>query len=100
MVHLRAQVVGRGGRGPRAERAAMRAARWVMADPKRFAAAERMAARTRRLHPKRLPGIGGAWTDSRDLPEVPAQSFRDWWIQNHGDRVNDGGNGRGQECGS
>jgi L-lactate dehydrogenase complex protein LldF len=84
LVHLRAEVAARGGRGHRAERAAMRAARWVMADPKRFAAAERMAARTRRLHPKRLPGIGAAWTDTRELPQVPAQSFRDWWIQTHG----------------
>ena len=83
LVHLRARVAEHGGPGHRAERAAMRAARWVMADPKRFAAAERMAARTRRLHPKRLPGIGRAWTDSRDLPRVPAQSFRDWWIQSH-----------------
>jgi L-lactate dehydrogenase complex protein LldF len=83
LVHLRARVAEHGGPGHRAERAAMRAARWVMADPKRFAAAERMAVRTRRLHPKRLPGIGRAWTDSRELPKVPALSFRDWWIQSH-----------------
>ena len=83
LVHLRARVAERGGRGHRAERAAMRAARWVMADPKRFAAAERMATRARRVQPKRLPGIGRAWTDSRTLPEVPAQTFRDWWAQSH-----------------
>jgi L-lactate dehydrogenase complex protein LldF len=83
LVHLRARVAERRGRGHRAERAAMRAARWVMADPKRFAAAERMATRTRRVQPKRLPGVGKAWTDSRTLPEVPGQSFRDWWVQSH-----------------
>jgi L-lactate dehydrogenase complex protein LldF len=85
LVHLRARVAEHGGRGHRVERAAMRAARWVMVNPRRFAAAERAAIRTRRLHPKRLPGIGGAWTASRDLPEVPAQSFRDWWIHEHKD---------------
>jgi L-lactate dehydrogenase complex protein LldF len=86
LVHLRARVAEHGGRGHRAERAAMRAARWVMANPKRFAAAERVAIRTRRVQPKRrLPGVGRAWTDSRALPEVPAQSFRDWWVQEHGE---------------
>jgi L-lactate dehydrogenase complex protein LldF len=86
LVHLRAQVAERGGRGHRAERAAMRAARWVMANPKRFAAAEHMVTRTRRVQPKRLPGPGRAWTDSRTLPEVPAQTFRDWWVQSHGEQ--------------
>ena len=83
LVHLRARVAERGGPGHRAERAAMRAARWVMLSPRRFATAERLAARTRRLHPKRLPGAGAAWTDSRTLPEVPEQSFRDWWASEH-----------------
>jgi L-lactate dehydrogenase complex protein LldF len=79
LVHLRTRVVESGGH--RAERAAMKAARWIMADPKRFAAAERAALRSRRLVPKRLPGPGHAWTDSRDLPELPDQTFRDWWKQ-------------------
>ncbi len=81
LVHLRAKVAARGGRGHRAERAAMRAARWVMLDPKRFAAAERLAIRTRRLQPKRLPGPGAAWTNARSLPRLPEQTFRDWWAQ-------------------
>jgi L-lactate dehydrogenase complex protein LldF len=82
LVDLREKVAARGGRGHRAERAAMRAARWVMLDPRRFATAERALTRSRRLRPKRLPGIGAAWTDSRALPPVPAQSFRDWWKEN------------------
>lgn len=24
-------------------------------------------------------GVLGGWTDSRELPEMPAESFRDWW---------------------
>ncbi|KRV48270.1 (4Fe-4S)-binding protein [Wenjunlia vitaminophila] len=78
LVHLRERVVER-SRGHLGERAAMRAARWVLQDPDRLRRAQRMAARTRRLHPKRLPGPGAAWTDTRDTPQVPAESFRDWW---------------------
>ncbi|HEU5331885.1 MAG TPA: lactate utilization protein B [Actinocrinis sp.] len=79
LVHLRAKVAESGGH--RAERAAMKAARWVMANPKRFATVERAALRSRRLLPKRLPGPGHAWSDTRDLPELPQQTFRDWWKQ-------------------
>ncbi|WP_435891615.1 hypothetical protein [Nonomuraea angiospora] len=23
-----------------------------------------------------------AWTDTRDIPEIPEESFRDWWERN------------------
>ena len=26
-----------------------------------------------------LPGMLGGWTAARDMPEVPRQSFREWW---------------------
>jgi L-lactate dehydrogenase complex protein LldF len=78
LVHLRERVAEH-GRGHLAERTAMRAARWVLTDPRRLALAQRAASRTRRLHPKRLPGPGAAWSDTRDTPPVPAESFRDWW---------------------
>ena len=77
LVHLRAKVAAAGGH--RAERAAMKAARWVMLDPRRFARAGRLAVRTRGVQPGRLPGPGGAWTATRDLPRLPDQTFRDWW---------------------
>ncbi|GAA2923302.1 hypothetical protein GCM10010446_04340 [Streptomyces enissocaesilis] len=48
------------------------------------AAPLRLASRTRKLHPRTLPGPGARqWTQSRDLPELPAESFRDWWKKNH-----------------
>ncbi|GGP31615.1 LutB/LldF family L-lactate oxidation iron-sulfur protein [Streptomyces melanogenes] len=78
LVHLRERVADRGGKGHRLEKAAMKAASWAMDRPAVLAAAERAATRTRRLHPKKLPGAG-AWTDSRELPELPEKSFRDWW---------------------
>ncbi|GAA2471993.1 LutB/LldF family L-lactate oxidation iron-sulfur protein [Streptomyces mauvecolor] len=81
LVHLREKVAGQGGRGHRLEKAAMKAASWAMDRPAVMAAGERAAARTRALHPERPPGAR-AWTDSRDLPELPEAPFRDWWKKN------------------
>ncbi|MFJ2775207.1 MULTISPECIES: lactate utilization protein B [unclassified Kitasatospora] len=80
LVHLRERVAEQGGH--RLERAAMTAAGYVLDHPAALAAAERLASRTRRLHPRRMPGPGRAWTDTRDLPELPAEPFRDWWRRN------------------
>ncbi len=81
LVHLRERVAGQGGPGHRLERAAMKAASWAMDHPGVMAAGERLASRTRALHPKRPPGAT-AWTESRDLPELPEEPFRDWWRKN------------------
>ncbi|MEU7042185.1 lactate utilization protein B [Streptomyces varsoviensis] len=99
LVHLRERVVEGGevtlrgskavikpAKGHAAERAAMRAARWALDHPGALRGGQRLAARTRRFHPKRLPGPGRAWTDTRELPEVPAESFRDWWARTRGER--------------
>ncbi|MEV3982238.1 lactate utilization protein B [Nonomuraea sp. NPDC049758] len=68
-----------------AERAGMKAAGWVLNDQARLARAQRLAARLRRLVPKRrLPGPLAAWTDTRDVPDIPEESFRDWWERNDG----------------
>ncbi|WP_284574675.1 lactate utilization protein B [Streptomyces sp. 2P-4] len=94
LVHLRERIVQGGpatregvrvrirpARGHAAERAALRAARLLLDHPGALRAGERLLARARRLRPRRLPGPGRAWTDSRDLPEPPEQPFRDWWAQ-------------------
>jgi L-lactate dehydrogenase complex protein LldF len=84
LVHLREKVADQGGTGHRLERAAMRAATWLLDHPAALKAGERLASGTRRLHPERLPGPGAReWTNSRDLPELPAEPFRDWWKKNH-----------------
>ncbi|NDZ82080.1 iron-sulfur cluster-binding protein [Streptomyces sp. SID10853] len=81
LVHLRERVAGQGGRGHRLEKAAIKAAGWVLNHPAALAAGEKAASKTRGLHPRRLPGAG-AWTDSRELPELPPEPFRDWWKKN------------------
>ncbi|MFF0623845.1 lactate utilization protein B [Streptomyces sp. NPDC004296] len=97
LVHLRERVVEGGpvtrhgtrvvlkpAKGHAAERAAMRAAAWAFDHPGALRGGMRLAARTRRIHPRRLPGPGRAWTDTRTLPTVPAESFRDWWQRTRG----------------
>ncbi|UJB45173.1 lactate utilization protein B [Streptomyces sp. A1-5] len=105
LVHLRERVVEGGpvtrrgarvvlkpAKGHAAERAAMRAAAWAFDHPGVLRGGMRLATRTRRLHPRRLPGPGRAWSDTRALPTVPAESFRDWWRRTRGDA---GGSERG-----
>ncbi|MEV4428790.1 LutB/LldF family L-lactate oxidation iron-sulfur protein [Streptomyces sp. R-07] len=83
LVHLRERVAEEGGRGHRLERAAIKASTWVLDHPGVLAAGERLASAARKALPKRLPGPGARqWTDHRDLPELPAEPFRDWWRKN------------------
>ncbi|MGV9993755.1 lactate utilization protein B [Streptomyces sp. NPDC003374] len=108
LVHLRERVVQggaatRGGnrvvlrpaKGHAAERAAMRAARWAFTHPGALRGGQRLASRTRRLHPRTLPGPGRAWTGTRDLPPVPAEPFRDWWQRTRRERTRGGNDGEG-----
>ena len=78
LVHLRAEAVEAKGRTP--ERAAMAAAAWTMADSTRWSRALRSARLGRLLGGRRaLPPPLSAWVRSRDLPEPPRHTFRDWW---------------------
>ncbi|MEU8401309.1 lactate utilization protein B [Nonomuraea sp. NPDC048892] len=65
-----------------AEQAGMKVAGWILSDHERLAKAQRAAGRLRKLVPKRLPGPLSAWTDTRDLPDIPEEPFRDWWERN------------------
>jgi L-lactate dehydrogenase complex protein LldF len=81
LVHLRGRVVREVEGKGRSEKAAMQLVARVFASRRRYEAAQKLA----RLGRGPLGAIGGsapglgAWTQARDLPEVPAQSFRDWW---------------------
>jgi L-lactate dehydrogenase complex protein LldF len=77
LLDLRAKVASSGHH--RGERAVMAAARRVLSSPALLSAAQRTAGRFRRLTPRRLPGPLSAWTDTRDVPAPPRESFRQWW---------------------
>jgi L-lactate dehydrogenase complex protein LldF len=93
LVQLRAAHVdaNRGRRVPTPEALGMAAAAWVMADPGRFAKAEK-ASRAGRLFGRAagrittLPPPLSRWTASRDAPRPPAETFREWWARERGDR--------------
>ncbi|MDG5806230.1 LutB/LldF family L-lactate oxidation iron-sulfur protein [Streptomyces ossamyceticus] len=85
-----AKVVLKPAKGHAAERAAMRAARWAFTHPGALRTGQRLASRTRRFHPRTLPGPGMAWSASRALPTLPAEPFRDWWQRTNGGRTEQG----------
>jgi L-lactate dehydrogenase complex protein LldF len=109
LVHLRAKVVDahREGR-PKGQDLAMRGASWVLGDARRTALAERAAGLSSRLVSRvshrslpggrtaigRLPWPGALWTDARDLPSPPRESFRAWWRRTDGGRRDDAGTNR------
>lgn len=89
LTHLRAEAVeAKGKRTP--EALAMAAAAWVFADPKRYEATQKAGSLSRFLARdgwiKRIPGPGAKWTDSRNAPAVPKESFRTWWRRNRVER--------------
>jgi len=101
LVHLRSKVVDahRGGR-PTAESVAMKVTAWAFSSAGRLDLLERASGRLggparslgRRRFPggrralSRLPWPGSLWSDARDLPVPPAESFRSWWKRTGGRR--------------
>ena len=69
----------------------MKVASWVMADGRHLAAAGKASSLAGRLLPIRtigpLPPPLSRWTDSRDVPMVPKQTFRQWWKENRDERA-------------
>jgi L-lactate dehydrogenase complex protein LldF len=79
LVHLRGRVVREQHARLAPEDVAMRAVARVFSSRRAYERAQRLA-RLGRGPMTRVPvGPLAGWTAMRDLPEVPAQSFRDWW---------------------
>jgi L-lactate dehydrogenase complex protein LldF len=89
LVHLRAaQVDADRGGVPGGQDVAMKAAAWAMASPRRFALAEKALSAGRLVSNAdhqitMLPWPASKWTGSRDMPEPPAETFRQWWRRTH-----------------
>ena len=82
LIHLRRRIVEAGG--STVERLAMKGAALTFADHRAFQRAQTIGRFLQRPfvrdgYVQRLPGLLGAWTATRDLPAMPAQSFREWW---------------------
>ncbi|MEV6055121.1 LutB/LldF family L-lactate oxidation iron-sulfur protein [Streptomyces sp. NPDC052107] len=90
LTHLRARAVEserRSRRLPTAEALAMKAAATVLDSPLLLAAAQKAAALGGRALARdgsigRLPGPLHGWSDTRDTPAPPNESFRAWWRRN------------------
>ncbi|WP_225848679.1 lactate utilization protein B [Streptomyces sp. HPF1205] len=87
LTHLRARVVENTRarrRTPTPEAVMMKAATAVLAEPARLVAAQKAAAWGGRLLGRRgvmgpLPGPLRGWSDARDTPVPPRETFRAWW---------------------
>jgi L-lactate dehydrogenase complex protein LldF len=93
LVYLRARHVEEhreNHRVPSPEAVTMAAASWVMADPRRYAAAQRAGRSGRALSRggriRALPPPLSAWTRARDAPAPPARTFRQWWRESGRER--------------
>jgi L-lactate dehydrogenase complex protein LldF len=82
LIRLRRRIVEDGG--PAGERLGMKAASFAFSDPAWLRRAQmigRFLQRPFQEHGvlRRVPGPLAPWTRTRDLPAIPAQSFRQWW---------------------
>ena len=81
LIHLRARVVKEEKSHASPEHLAMAAIGKMLASPKRYERAQRLA----KLGRGPLAHLGGSvpilsgWTAMRELPDIPDQTFRDWW---------------------
>ncbi|MDM7487002.1 LutB/LldF family L-lactate oxidation iron-sulfur protein [Rhodococcus indonesiensis] len=87
LVELRHQKVEHASFG--IEAAAMKAASLAMSSSRRWTAAQKAAGLGRLLAGKKgkitsLPGPLAGWTEARDIPAPPKQTFRQWWNSDEG----------------
>lgn len=85
LLHLRKKVV-KGHGASLAERLGMKVAARVFSSGGRLESAQKLVRIAQKPFAadgviERLPGGLAGWTRFRDLPEVPAESFRQWWAK-------------------
>ena len=85
LVHLRGKIVERGD-APLEEKLAMKAAAYALQSPEHLDRARKVGRIFQKPFVKNgvishLPGGLDAWTAVRDLPAIPAESFREWWVR-------------------
>ena len=106
LLHLRGKVseggrslVRRAASGYRApafqERWLMRLLSWILRSPFRYRTALGLGRRFQRRFLqdgwiREIPGYGAGWTRGRDLPSIPAESFREWWEREQGGAPEEG----------
>jgi L-lactate dehydrogenase complex protein LldF len=81
LLHLRAEVVRKSGATP--ERTVMRAVARVFGSARRYTRAQRIA-RLLQRPARRVPGPLATWTRTRDLKQLPKETFREWWSRERG----------------
>jgi L-lactate dehydrogenase complex protein LldF len=94
LVHLRARAV-EGSRKHPFEKMIMGAAGWTLLSPARLGLAQKAASASRWVvgrngRIRRLPGPLKAWSETRDAPAPPPESFRAWWARTDGGTKQDG----------
>ncbi len=96
LVHLREKVVDshRGG-VPGTLLTTMKGASWLLGGGWRLGLLQKAAGLSTRVLWKhgmigRMPRPMSRWTDARDLPAPPRESFRSWWARTDGGRENAG----------
>jgi len=90
LIHLRNKIVENGD-GPSGERLGMKMAAWAMSDAASLSTARGLGriaqmpfTNNGSIH--HLPGMMSAWTATRDIPSIPAESFRQWWARRKRER--------------
>jgi L-lactate dehydrogenase complex protein LldF len=74
LIHLRRRIV-EDGNSPFTERMGMKAAAFAMGDSGRFGSAQTLV----KIGQPFQNLVMSAWTSTRDLPDPPEETFREWW---------------------
>ncbi|GAC1661987.1 MAG: LutB/LldF family L-lactate oxidation iron-sulfur protein [Candidatus Acidiferrum sp.] len=85
LIHLRKKTVEMGA-VPLTERVAMKGAAFAFSGSSRLGLAQKFARLVQRPFDRdgvihSLPGILANWTNARDLPAIPKETFREWWAK-------------------